>query len=329
MNIIFMGTPDFACPTLKNLIADKKHNIAAVFTQQPKAKNRGLNLTKSPVHQIANKHNIDVYTPSSLRSSEVIELIKNINADIIIVVAYGFIIPKEILYCKKYGAINLHPSDLPKYRGAAPLQHTIINQEKESAICVIKMDEGLDTGDILIKKSFPLPNDITLNELHEKTANEGANLVNEVISNINQIKPIPQNKINFTTSYASKLSKKDGEINPILQNNYQIDAKIRGLNPWPGTYYQFSSNDNIQNKLLLIKSRTLNQQNDKIEIQNIMQNISQNNLDNLSNLIIFQKKLFLLCKENSLLEILQLKIPGKNIISGKEYIDGYLYRNCC
>ncbi len=231
-----MGTPDFAVPSLTTLLNSPDHQVMAVFTAAPKPKGRGLAESLSPVHKIALEHNLAVYTPATLRSPEIIGIIDSIEADIIIVVAYGFIIPKNILYAKKYGSLNLHPSDLPKYRGAAPLQRTIINGETESAVCIMQMDEGLDTGDIILKERFLLHPRITLPILHDQCANIGARLFIKVLDNIASLPRIKQ--ATEGASYAHKLTKEEGEIN-WHEAASKIDCKIRGMSPWPGAYFEY------------------------------------------------------------------------------------------
>jgi methionyl-tRNA formyltransferase len=235
MNIIFMGTPDFSVPAFQELINSTEHNIVALFTQAPKAKGRGMKLINSPVHNLAIENDIPVYAPKTLRNEEALELIKSINADIIIVVAYGFIIPKNILNAKKYGCLNIHPSKLPKYRGAAPLQRTIINGEKESAVCIMQMDSGLDTGDIILQENFKLSPHITLLELHDQCANTGAKLLIKTLDNIDNLPRIKQFEVGL--SYAHKLYKEEGRVN-WKESSFVIDCKIRGMNPWPGVYFE-------------------------------------------------------------------------------------------
>ncbi len=233
-----MGTPAFAVPALQKLIMH--HEVKVVLTQQPKAKGRGLNLAKSPIHQLAFEHQIPVYTPSTLRNDDIVNLINKINADIIVVIAYGFIVPKAILEAKKYGCLNIHPSDLPRHRGAAPLQRTIIEGDRKSSVCIMRMDTGLDTGDILMKEDFDLERRTTLEELHNKCANLGAALLIRTLANIDNIVPIKQSSEGVT--YAHKLTKEEGKIN-WHESAYKIDCKIRGMNPWPGAY--FSYNDKV------------------------------------------------------------------------------------
>ncbi|MFY9589735.1 methionyl-tRNA formyltransferase [Rickettsia endosymbiont of Halotydeus destructor] len=236
MKIIFMGTPGFALPTLEKLIVSNNHQVVSVFTQKPKAKGRGLHEAKSPVHQLALQNKIPVYTPSTLKSTEVTDLINSIEADIIVVVAYGFIVPPAILQAKKYGCLNIHPSDLPKHRGAAPLQRTIIGGDKTSAVCVMRMDAGLDTGDILIKQNFDIPVRVTLEEFHNKCADMGAELLIKALDKIDHLTPTPQR--NEEVSYAHKLTKEEGKIN-WHDAAYQIDCKVRAMNPWPGVYFSY------------------------------------------------------------------------------------------
>lgn len=236
MNVIFMGTPDFAVPAFKDLLDSKEYNISALFTQEPKAKGRGLKIAYSPVHQIALANNIPVYTPNTLRNNETRQLIDSINADIIIVVAYGFIIPIDIINSKKHGCLNIHPSKLPKYRGAAPLQRTIMNGEKETAICIIQMDAGLDTGDIILQENINISGNTTFLELHDQCANIGGKLLIKTLNNIDKLPRIKQSSKDI--SYAHKLSKDESKIN-WNESSFRINCKIRGMNPWPGVYFEY------------------------------------------------------------------------------------------
>jgi methionyl-tRNA formyltransferase len=231
-----MGTPDFAVPALSAIINSKNHKVVAVFSQQPKAKGRGMRVQMSPVHAMGLANNIPVYTPITLRTPESIELINSISADIIVVVAYGFIIPRNILEAKKHGCLNIHPSKLPKYRGAAPLQRTIISGDKESAVCVMQMDAGLDTGDIILQRDFPLSPTVTFKELHDECANIGAELLVQVLDNIETLPRHKQSDQNIV--YAHKLTKEEGSVN-WQDSAYKIDCMVRGMNPWPGVYFEY------------------------------------------------------------------------------------------
>ncbi len=296
MNIIFMGTPDFAVPALKALIENKKHNVKAVFTREPKPQNRGMKLTNSPVHDLANSHNIKVFTPKTLKNNQAIELVDQVEADIIVVVAYGFIIPPNILNSKKYGCLNIHPSKLPKYRGAAPLQRTIINGESETAVCVMQMDEGLDTGDIILQEDFVIDSRISLQELHDKSANIGAKLLQDVLDNIEQFPQIKQSDEGIT--YADKLSKEEGKIDWNL-SAYEIDCRVRGMIFWPGAYFF------LDDKMIKI-----------IESEPIDKN--HNNTPGS----IVSSQFEVVCGKGSLI-IKKLKPEGKQVMSGADFLRGF------
>ncbi len=236
MKIIFMGSPDFAVPTLESLLNSLDHQVVAIFTQDPKPRGRGLNIQYSSVHEIAIRHNIATYTPKTLRSEEVSRLIDSIEADVIVVVAYGFILPSYILKSKKYGCLNIHPSSLPRHRGAAPLQRTILHGDKETSIIIMQMDEGCDSGDIILEEKFSLHEHITLPELHDKCSAIGADLLIKTLANIDSLPRIPQKTTGVT--FAPKLTKAEGLIN-WSDGAHEIDCKIRAMNPWPGAYFKY------------------------------------------------------------------------------------------
>ena len=292
-----MGTPYFAVPTLNSLITSS-HEVTAVFSQAPKPKGRGMEVTISPVHNLAESYSIPIYTPSSLRNQETFEIINSIEADIIVVAAYGFIIPKNILESKQYGCINLHPSKLPRFRGAAPLQHTIIEGDEESSICVIQMDEGMDTGPILLQKDFTLPEKPTLKWLHDYTAGEGAKMILEAIDNIDRLAPCAQS--NEGVVYATKLSKEDGFIDFGLSAE-KICAKIRGCAVWPGSFARSDSN--------------------------IFKIIDAEPIGAPSHLppgsIFESEKNMLVSCGNGVLKIISIQPENKKPISGQDFLNGY------
>lgn len=232
-----MGTADFAVPVFEKLVSSKIHQVVSLFTGLSKAKGRGLKTsTLSTLHRRALEQNIPVFTPHSLETAEIQTLINTTSAEIIVVVAYGLMIPREILTAKKYGCLNIHPSDLPKYRGAAPLQHTIINDERQTAVSIIQMDEGWDSGAILLKHCFDLPPRITLPDLHDQCASIGADLLIKVLDQIEVLPKISQAQVGI--SYAKKLRKAQGRIN-WQHSAYQIDCQVRAMNPWPGSYFEY------------------------------------------------------------------------------------------
>lgn len=244
MKIAFLGSPDFAVPTLKALIASG-HEIVCVYSQPPRPKGRGKKLLPTPVHQIAEEAGIEVRTPKSLRSAEEQQKFRDLNLDVAIVVAYGLLLPKEILEAPKYGCLNIHPSLLPRWRGAAPLQRTIEAGDKETAIAIMAMDEGLDTGAIYMQKPLNLPPTETFGSLSEKCANLGAQMVLEVIEKLPQgLKPTPQTEEGMT--YAAKITKEEARIDWSKPAN-AIDCKIRGFSPAPAAW---TMHDGLRFKLL-------------------------------------------------------------------------------
>jgi len=232
MRIVFMGSPEFAIPTLSTLI-DSKHEVVACFTQAAKPKNRGKKAKATPVEELARQHNITVYTPKTLRDDEIVKTIQDLHVDFIVVVAYGLILPENILSLAKYSALNLHPSDLPQFRGAAPLQRTIMSGAIESKICIIKMLAALDAGPIYTAQELNVAK-LNYGEFHDLAANIGAKLMLEVINDFSCLKPVSQTSHNI--SYAHKISKTEALID-FTQNGTDILNLIRALSPVPGAYF--------------------------------------------------------------------------------------------
>ena len=229
MRIIFMGTPEFSVPCLEALI-NSNNEVVGVFTQPDKPKGRGYEMTPPPVKVCAIENNIPVFQPVSMRNGEAFEIINTLSADLIIVVAFGKILPKEILESVKYGCINIHASLLPKLRGAAPIQWSIINGEAETGVTSMQMDVGLDTGDMLIKKSITITEYMNAGELHDALSVMGAEVLIETINNIDNLKP--EKQIDEFSNYAPMLTK---ELCPIdfSKSAQEVHNKIRGLSPWP------------------------------------------------------------------------------------------------
>lgn len=234
MKVVFMGTPDIAVPCLQKII-DEKHEVLAVVTQPDKPKGRGKKMAMPPVKELAVEHNIEVYQPLKARDEEFIKTIKEINPDIIVVVAFGQILPKELIEIPKYGCINVHVSLLPKYRGAAPINWVIINGEEKTGVTTMYMDEGLDTGDMILTKEFKLDDKITAGELHDKMMIEGAEVLKETMDLIAEgnAPRIPQNHEEFT--YAPIMDKELGHVD-FNKNSKDIHNLVRGVNPWPSAY---------------------------------------------------------------------------------------------
>lgn len=238
MRLVFMGTPDFAVPALQVLI-DGKHDVVCVYTQPPRPKGRGMQLQKSPVHLLAEEHGIEVRTPKSLRRDEQAQKdFVALNADLAVVAAYGLLLPKSVLDAPVHGCINIHASLLPRWRGASPIQHAIWKGDDKSGVTIMKMEEGLDTGDMIIKGETPISSETTAGELHDTLSQIGAALVPFVLDMIERTGGIQAEKQDDSLStYAPLLKKEDGLINDAV-TPVETDRQIRALNPWPGTFTQ-------------------------------------------------------------------------------------------
>ena len=231
MKIVFMGTPDFAEKSLEALI-DSDNEVVGVFSQPDKKVGRKQILTPPPVKQIALKCNIPVFQPQTLKNGEADKIIEELKPDLIVVVAYGKILPKSILDAAKYGCINVHASLLPKYRGAAPIQWAVLNGDAETGVTVMQMDEGLDTGDMLLVKKTLIDINETSAELFERLALIGADALIETVDNIknNRVEKTPQPKGDF--GYASMISRDMSNIN-WNDSALKIHNQVRGLQTWP------------------------------------------------------------------------------------------------
>jgi len=248
--IIFMGTPQFAVPALKALHKNDQ-NIALVITQPDRPKGRGRKLTFSPVKETALNLGYSVIQPSSVRTAEFSNNIEKHAPGFIVVVAFGHIIPKNILTIPQIATINIHASLLPKYRGPAPIQWAIINEEKETGVTTMLMDEGMDTGDILLSSKLEIAPDDTSGTLHDRLADLGADLLIQTLKNFDtgNINPISQDHTQAT--YAPMLKKNDGRMNWKLPAE-SLEAFIRGMTPWPGAFTFHE-----KKRLKIFKARTI------------------------------------------------------------------------
>lgn len=231
MRIVFMGTPDFAVPSFEKLI-EKGHEVCAVFCQPDKPKGRGHKLQIPPVKEAALQHNIPVFQVDSLRKPEIQQKLRDINPDVIVVAAYGKMLPKEVLEIPAFGCINVHGSLLPAYRGAAPIQRAVLNGDKVTGVTIMFMAEGMDTGDIISTKKTEIGEQETAGELFDRLKEIGADLLVETLENIQQgnFERIVQEE--EVATYAPMLSKQESEID-WSKSAHEIHNQIRGLNPWP------------------------------------------------------------------------------------------------
>lgn len=299
MKIVFMGTPEFAAPSLQALIDN--FGVEAVFTQPDKPKGRGNKLSMSPVKELALKHNIKVNQPHKLKNEpEFIQELKEIKPDFIIVVAYGQILPKEVIEIPKYSCINLHASLLPKYRGAAPINWAIINGENKSGNTTMLMDIGLDTGDMLLKEEVIITEDMTAGELHNILMESGAELLVKTINGIVEGSIVPEKQEDSKTCYASMLNKDMAKINWKLSSK-EIHNFVRGLNPWPVAYTHY--HDKI---MKIYKTKVLKENSDK-EPGTIIK--------------VKKEGIVVSCGEGTIL-IKEMQFPGKKVLTVEQYIVG-------
>ncbi len=240
MKIIFAGTPRFAIPALKALI-NSSHKICAVYTQPDRPAGRGQKLTASPVKQLALMSNLPVYQPLTLKNPETQKELRNSGADVFIDVAYGLLLPETVLNIPKFGCVNIHPSLLPRFRGAAPIQRAILAGDPITGVTIMQMDAGLDTGAIYKQQPLPITNTDTAETLMEKAADIGAKLLLEVLTEIENgsAKITPQS--NDQTTYANKISKEEGKID-WHKSAEEIERMIRAFNPWPIAYTENENN---------------------------------------------------------------------------------------
>lgn len=232
MRIVFMGTPDFAVPSLEALLR-RGHEIAAVYTQPDKPKGRGHKLLPPPVKALALERGLPVCQPVTLRNGEAVETLRAMEPELIVVAAYGKILPPDVLAIPKYGCINVHGSLLPKYRGAAPIQWAVLNGEKISGVTIQRMAEGIDTGDILARAETEIGPDETSGELFDRLKVLGAELLIDTVDKLNTFTPEPQDEALAT--YAPMLQKEMGAID-WTKSAAAVHNLVRGLNPWPAAY---------------------------------------------------------------------------------------------
>ena len=234
MRIVFMGTPDFSVPALVSLV-DAGHEVLAVVTQPDKPKGRGKEIQMTPVKEKALEYGLPVYQPVKAREPEFVSLLAGMKPDVIVVVAFGQILPKSILDIPRYGCVNIHASLLPKYRGASPIQHAVVNGDKESGITTMMMAEGLDTGDMLDQEAIVLDEKETGGSLHDKLSEVGGRLILKTLKKLEEgtAKRTPQD--DSKACYVGMIKKSMGDIDWSM-DAVSIERLIRGLNPWPSAY---------------------------------------------------------------------------------------------
>lgn len=298
MKIIYMGTPDFAVGPLKALI-EAGHEICAVVTQPDRQKGRGKELAPSPVKECAAGYGIPVLTPAKIKEAEAVEALKKYPADIFVVAAFGQILSEEILNMPKYGCVNIHASLLPKYRGAAPIQWSIIDGEKETGVTIMQMDKGLDTGDILFQKKVPITEEETGASLFDKLAEAGAALIVEALDKIEKGEVNPVKQDDDDSCYAKMLSKSTGKID-WNKSAVEIERLVRGLNSWPSAFTDYKGK-----QLKIWKAEVLP------HIEGKPGTIAK-----------VTKDAVIVCTREGALSLLEIQLEGKKRMSTKEFLLG-------
>lgn len=300
MKIVFMGTPDFSVPTLEAMI-EAGHEVIAVMTQPDKPKGRGKAMAYPPVKEKAIEYNIPVYQPVKVREESFVEVLKEIQPEVIVVVAFGQILPESILNIPEYGCINVHASLLPKYRGAAPIQWSIIDGEQKTGITTMYMDVGLDTGDMLLQEEVMITPEETGGSLHDKLSILGGRLLVETLEQL-EAKTIHRRKQDDSQSnYAKMLDKTCGLID-FHKSAEEIERLIRGLNPWPSAY---TSYDNKTLKIWRSKVRPELSEGKPGEIIQVT------------------KKEIVIQTGEGALSILELQLEGKKRMTAEAFLRGY------
>ena len=301
LKVIFAGTPEFAAAHLQSLI-ESRHHLCAVYTQPDRPAGRGRKLTASPVKLLALENNLMVCQPESLKTLDARSMLRSFEADIMVVVAYGIILPKDILTIPRLGCINVHASLLPRWRGAAPIHRAIEAGDKQTGITIMQMDEGLDTGDMLLIDSLSIAEDENTTALHDRLMDSGAKTLIKALDQIAQGSMLPVKQNDKESCYAKKLTKDEAAVNWSLSAQ-QIDRKIRAFTPWPGSFVSLKGE-----KLKILAKRYSGDAMENIEPATII------NAD--------QQGIRVACSEGSLL-ITSLQLSGKKMTPIKELLNAY------
>ena len=299
MKTIFMGTPEFAIPSLKAV--SQNTDLKLIFTKEDKRNARGNKIIYSPVKQFGLDNNIEVIQPKRMKDEEVIDKIKEVNPDLIVVVAYGKILPKEIIDIPKYGIINVHSSLLPKYRGASPIHSAILNGDKESGVSIMYIEEGLDSGDVILKETCEITEDDTLGTLHDRLKELGAIGLEKALKLIEAEEVKAEKQDDSKATFVKPITKEQAKID---WNNTKevIFNQIRGLNPFPGAYTHNEKNENIK----IYKS-------EKLEKEYVGEN---------GTVVEMTKKGPVVKVANGALRLLEIKFEGKKLQSGADVVNG-------
>lgn len=298
MRLVFMGTPEAAVPTLRRCLADG-HEIAAVWTQPDRPAGRGLHLIESPVKKLAVLHNLVIVQPQKIKTQEALDLFKSRGADAAIVVAYGRILPPSFLQAMPRGCINVHFSLLPAYRGAAPVNWSIVNGESQTGVSTMLMDEGLDTGPILLQRAHEIGPHETAPELMSKLAEMGSELLSETLRRLNEIQPSTQNDADAT--FAPVLHRSEGLIDWRL-DAVEIERRVRGFQPWPSVF-------------TLLRGRRLTIWRGEVE-QHLYEG------GEAGEVFAAGPEIVVSCSNGTSLRLLEVQLEGKRRMSANDFLNG-------
>lgn len=303
LNIIFAGTPDFAAQHLQAIL-NSQHNVIAVYTQPDKPAGRGKKLQASPVKQLAEQNNIPVYQPKSLRKEETQSELKALNADVMVVVAYGLILPKAVLDAPRLGCLNVHGSILPRWRGAAPIQRSIWAGDAQTGVTIMQMDEGLDTGDMLHKVYCGILPTETSTSLYNKLAELAPSALIDVLDNLESGKFISEKQDDSQSNYAEKLSKEEAQLDWSLPA-IQLERNIRAFNPWPIAYFSTEDKDGNAQTLKVYQAEVLSHQDKPA-----------------GTILSADKNGIQIATVDGVLNLLQLQPAGKKPMSAQDLLNG-------
>lgn len=307
MNIVYMGTPEFAVPALETLINSPKHNVSLVITQPDRVKGRGKKVLPTPVKEVGLRAGIRVIQPEKVRENpELMEELSSVNPDVIVVAAYGRILPISILELPRYGCLNIHASLLPRHRGAAPMQHAILEGDQMAGVTIMKMAEGLDTGDMLLKDMVPIDG-MYYPELSDKLSQMGGELLLKALDGLEEGSLHGEPQDESLSTYAGMINKEDGKIDFANLTADQIERMIRAYEPWPGAYASFPDGAVIKFKA----GKAL----DKDEVQG--DHSPYGTILNIN-----EDGIFIKAKESTFL-LTELQPPGKNRMDTASYLRGH------
>ena len=309
VKVLFMGTPEFALPGFQALINEPSFEIIGAYTQNDKPVGRKQELNETPVKKLAREFNIPVFQPLKIKTE--VENIKNLQPNLIVVIAYGKIVPQEILDIPKYGCINVHASLLPKYRGSSCLSAPILNGDTETGITIMKMEAGLDTGPILKQEKIGLSGKENLSDVHDALSNLGGKILVETLKLWIEGKIEAKKQKDELSTYVSITKKEDGKLD-FSKDALELERKIRAYNPWPGTYAF------LDDKTLKIIEAEVKTRDNKIEDKI---GIEAKNLLKIGEIYEENGKILVNCGQNYL-DILKLQLPGKKALNIKEFLNG-------